>query len=136
MVGRILGDAGYTVLSAPGGAEALEIAAGLDEPVDVLVTDVIMPGLLRPGGRRAHRASSGRPRTLFLSGYTADALRDRANLPPGSAFLEKPFAPASLRARCAPCSTARSRGLWTPGWAIARTREKSPALRSSSVIQT
>ena len=95
MVGRILGDAGYTVLSAPGGAEALEIAAGLDEPVDALVTDVIMPGLSGP--EVAERiVVDGRPRTLFLSGYTADALRDRANLPPGSAFLEKPFAPASL----------------------------------------
>jgi two-component system, cell cycle sensor histidine kinase and response regulator CckA len=95
MVGRILGDAGYTVLSAPGGAEALEIVAGLDEPVDALVTDVIMPGLSGP--EVADRiVVDGRPRTLFLSGYTADALRDRANLPPGSAFLEKPFAPASL----------------------------------------
>ena len=54
-----------------------------------------MPGLSGP--EIAERiVVHGRPRTLFLSGYTADALRDRANLPPGSAFLEKPFAPASL----------------------------------------
>ena len=59
------------------------------------MTDVIMPGLSGP--EVAERiVVGGRPRTLFLSGYTADALRDRANLPPGSAFLEKPFAPASL----------------------------------------
>jgi DNA-binding response OmpR family regulator len=40
--------------------------------------------------------ANGTPRTLFLSGYTADALRDRGNQPPGRAFLEKPFAPAAL----------------------------------------
>ena len=82
---------------APGGEEALEIAAARDGPVDALVTDVIMPGLSGP--EVAERLTvDGRPRTLFLSGYTADALRDRANLPPGSAFLEKPFAPAALLA--------------------------------------
>ena len=97
MVARILGEAGYTVLSAPGGEEALEIAAARDGAVDALVTDVIMPGLSGP--EVAERLTvDGRPRTLFLSGYTADALRDRANLPPGSAFLEKPFAPAALLA--------------------------------------
>ncbi len=95
MVGRILSDAGYTVLSAPGGAEALEIAAGSDAPIDALVTDVIMPGLSGPD-LSERLTVGGRPRTLFVSGYTADALRDRANLPPGSAFLEKPFAPDSL----------------------------------------
>jgi PAS domain S-box-containing protein len=97
MVARILGEAGYTVLSAPGGEEALEIAAARDEPVDALVTDVIMPGLSGPE-LAARLTVGGRPRTLFLSGYTADALRDRANLPRGSAFLEKPFAPATLLA--------------------------------------
>ncbi len=97
MVARILGEAGYTVLSAPGGEQALEIAAARDGAVDALVTDVIMPGLSGP--EVAERLTvDGRPRTLFLSGYTADALRDRANLPPGSAFLEKPFAPAALLA--------------------------------------
>jgi len=95
MIARILGDAGYEVLSAGGGEEALRIAADRDEPVDALVTDVIMPGLSGP--EVAERlAETGRLPTLFLSGYTADALRDRAHLPPGSAFLEKPFAPDDL----------------------------------------
>jgi PAS domain S-box-containing protein len=95
MIARILADAGYEVLSAPGGEEALRIAAERDAPVDALVTDVIMPGMSGP--EVAERLSAtGRPRTLFLSGYTADALHDRANLPRGSAFLAKPFAPAEL----------------------------------------
>jgi two-component system, cell cycle sensor histidine kinase and response regulator CckA len=95
MIARILGDAGYEVLSAPGGEEALRIVAERGEPVDALVTDVIMPGMSGPE-LSARLGADGTPRTLFLSGYTADALRDRANLPPGSAFLEKPFAPTAL----------------------------------------
>ena len=97
MVSRILGDAGYTVLSdARGRGGAGDRGRSATQPVDALVTDVIMPGLSGPEVRRAASSLGGRPRTLFLSGYTADALRDRANLPPGSAFLEKPFAPVSL----------------------------------------
>jgi two-component system, cell cycle sensor histidine kinase and response regulator CckA len=95
MIARILSDAGYEVLAAPGGAEALELAAARDAPVDALVTDVIMPGLSGP--ELATRLTAGGvSRTLFLSGYTADILADRENLPPGSAFLEKPFAPSAL----------------------------------------
>jgi PAS domain S-box-containing protein len=95
MIARILGDAGYDVISAPGGEEALAIAEARDTPVDALVTDVIMPGLSGPELAERLRAR-GNGRTLFLSGYTADALHERGNLPPGSAFLEKPFAPTTL----------------------------------------
>jgi CheY-like chemotaxis protein len=54
-----------------------------------------MPGLSGP--ELAERMGThGCLRTLFVSGYTADALHDRGNLPAGSAFLEKPFTPTSL----------------------------------------
>jgi CheY-like chemotaxis protein len=59
------------------------------------VTDVIMPGLSGPEVA-ARLSPDGDLRTLFLSGYTADALGDRGDLPPGSAFLEKPFSPTTL----------------------------------------
>jgi CheY-like chemotaxis protein len=95
MIGRILGDAGYEVIAAPGGAEALELAAARNAPVDALVTDVIMPGLSGPDVAECLRARQP-VRTLFLSGYTADVLTDRATLSSDSAFLEKPFAPDDL----------------------------------------
>jgi two-component system, cell cycle sensor histidine kinase and response regulator CckA len=62
------------------------------------VTDVIMPGLTGPQLAEQLAARHGRLPTLFLSGYTADVIRDRGRLPSGSAFLEKPFDPSTLLA--------------------------------------
>jgi two-component system cell cycle sensor histidine kinase/response regulator CckA len=91
----ILTSEGYRVLSTAGPREALELAAG-PEPIDALVSDVIMPDMSGPD--LAHRLKTLRPglRTLFISGYTAETVRGRGKLPLGSAFLEKPFDQASL----------------------------------------
>jgi DNA-binding response OmpR family regulator len=85
---------GYRVLSAAGPLQALELAA--EGPIDVLVSDVIMPDISGP--ELASRLESLRPgvRTLFVSGYTAETVRGRGRLPEDSAFLEKPFHQLSL----------------------------------------
>jgi two-component system, cell cycle sensor histidine kinase and response regulator CckA len=80
---------GYRVLAAASGQEALELLRGATH-VDLLVTDVIMPGM---GGRAlAEQARVVRPsmKLVFMSGYT------ETELPPGAAFLQKPFTPAVL----------------------------------------
>ncbi len=90
-----LGSAGFRVLSAPGGTEALEIAARHDGPLPLLVTDVVMPQMNGP--TLAQRLVKMRPdvRVLFVSGYAEERpVLDSPNS--RSTFLAKPFAPAAL----------------------------------------
>jgi PAS domain S-box-containing protein len=96
LIERILTRAGYRVLSAGTSEEALRLAAEHEGAIDVLVSDVIMPGLSGPELAQRLSQEHGPVPTLFLSGYTADVLRDRADLPTESAFLEKPFDPPAL----------------------------------------
>jgi PAS domain S-box-containing protein len=96
LVERLLKMHGYAVVAAPGPAEALAAARGGDEPIDVLVTDVVMPGM---NGRELARALSTRLpglRVLYMSGYTDAAITQHGILEPGTAFLSKPFTPDAL----------------------------------------
>lgn len=82
---------GYTVLAACDGEQALDLAAGCAAPIDLLVTDVMMPRL---GGRElAQRLGVLRPETraLFMSGYTADTVLRQGIMHGDVAFLQKPF---------------------------------------------
>ncbi|HYD99480.1 MAG TPA: CHASE3 domain-containing protein [Alphaproteobacteria bacterium] len=93
---QILEDLGYAVLQAPTGDLALEmIEAGA--PVDLLFTDVIMPGRIR-GGELAMRARALRPGlpVLFTSGFTDNAILQDGRLDEGCHFLGKPYRPAEV----------------------------------------
>jgi len=93
---RMLERHGYTVLEAPDGETALRIAAKHHGPLDLLLTDVVMPGL---GGRQlAMQLVARRPtlRVLYMSGYTDDAIVHHGILQPGIAYLQKPFTPDIL----------------------------------------
>ncbi len=96
IVHDVLTDAGYAVIVAAAGPEALALARGYDGPIDLLLTDVIMPGM--DGAEVAARFRELRPRSrvLFMSGYAEDVLRSVGNgaLSP---FLPKPFPPDTLR---------------------------------------
>jgi two-component system cell cycle sensor histidine kinase/response regulator CckA len=91
-----LQDGGYTVLVADGGAEALEIAEEYSGAIQLIVTDVIMPGLT--GRQAAERIKSARSEVeiLFISGYTDEAIAKHGVLEPGARFLSKPFTPDEL----------------------------------------
>jgi two-component system, cell cycle sensor histidine kinase and response regulator CckA len=95
-VGRVLTGFGYTVATARSGDEALALAAGHPEPFDLLVTDIMLPGM--NGRQLSDRLSADRPslRTLFISGYTEDSVIHQGILDPGVAFLCKPFTPDAL----------------------------------------
>ena len=91
---RVLARAGYAVYSAADGAEALALVDRIPA-IDLLLTDMVMPGI---GGRELAdqlRAASPELRVLFMSGYTADELIRDARRSAGD-FLEKPFTPVQL----------------------------------------
>ncbi|HJQ10505.1 MAG TPA: response regulator [Gemmatimonadaceae bacterium] len=91
---RILKRANYNVLEAESGEAALEIAAGHTGPIDLVITDMFMPGLRGP--EVVQRLAPQRPglRALFMSGYADhDA---GTGVPAGANFLNKPFSAQEL----------------------------------------
>jgi len=96
LVQRILKTQGYTVVTAANPDEALAVAREFKGTIQVMVTDVVMPGM--SGLQLAERLMPTRPnmRVLFVSGYTHDAIGHHGVLDPGTAFLPKPFTPNAL----------------------------------------
>jgi signal transduction histidine kinase/CheY-like chemotaxis protein len=92
----ILRRSGYTVMEAPGGAEALQIAEGHKGRIDLLLTDVVMPKM--SGSQLAERLTRMRPETkvLYVSGYTTDATLHHRALDASVAYLQKPITPDAL----------------------------------------
>jgi CheY-like chemotaxis protein len=93
---RILREKGYTVLNASNGMEALNIAREFAGPIHLLLTDVVMPGM--SGKVLVHEMEAVRPgiKSLYISGYTDNALAADGILDSNVAFLQKPFSPESL----------------------------------------
>lgn len=87
---------GHAVLEAKDGDDALTILRGYQGALDLLLTDVMMPGL--SGAEVCDRVREGRPGlpTLFISGFYPEAVFPDQRLPEGSAFLAKPFMPEEL----------------------------------------
>jgi len=96
---RSLQAAGYRVLVASNGSEALELAAHERSHLALLLTDIIMPGL--NGRELAEELRSRRPdlRVLYMSGYTQDVISKAGVLDSGLEFLAKPFTAADLQER-------------------------------------
>ena len=98
LVRRVLERRGYAVLEAGSGAAALDVAERHAGRIDLLLTDVVMPGM---GGRElSSRLLQQRPdtRVLFMSGYTDDQTLRRGLFDPEVAFLAKPFSSQDLAA--------------------------------------
>ncbi len=95
---RVLERCGYTVLSCANGADAVELAGAHAEPIHLLLTDVVMPGLRGP--EVAEQVVASRPgiKVLYMSGYADEALLGAAAIA-GPALIEKPFAVDALAAR-------------------------------------
>ncbi len=88
---RALRNKGYNVLEANSGETALEILEGEGEPIDLLVTDVVMPRLDGPSLVKEVRQSRPELKVIFISGYAEDSFRKRVGEETGIHFLPKPF---------------------------------------------
>ena len=93
---EILGELGYRVTTASNAEKALQLFDALDDPVDLLVTDVIMPGM--DGKKLANllREKSPTLQVLFVSGYTDDVVLNRGISRGEEEFLAKPFSALGL----------------------------------------
>jgi PAS domain S-box-containing protein len=97
MVCRALLNEGYAVLEASNGEEALQVAQQHQGPLDLLVTDVVMPGGMSGRQLVEHLMPLRREmKVLYISGYTDDAIVHHGVLDAGLAFLQKPFSPRHL----------------------------------------
>jgi CheY-like chemotaxis protein len=96
LAGRVLRVHGYTVLEAANGAEALRIGQAHAGPIDLVLTDVVMPRM--SGKELATQLAAQRPavKMVFMSGYTDNALFHHGQLEGDVEFLHKPFTPAAL----------------------------------------
>ena len=93
---QILEQEGYSVLEASRGEEALSLCAAYEQPIQLLLTDVVMPET--SGKEVADRLRTLRPdiKVLFMSGYTDDAIVHHGVLDAKVQFIQKPFTPIAL----------------------------------------
>ncbi len=98
-VRTLLERGGYEVLDAGSGAEALAVAAGHSGAIDLLVSDVVMPGMSGPELADAMRVRQPSIKVLLMSGYMEGATTDRASVDAEARVLRKPFRRGELLAR-------------------------------------
>jgi PAS domain S-box-containing protein len=94
LVGEVLTRSGYKVFAAPNGEEAIRLLAQHVGEIDLLLTDVVMPGMGGPDLARAAARLSPNLRVLYTSGYASEP--DEAFEDPDVAFIGKPFSPMEL----------------------------------------
>jgi len=96
VITRILKPLGYKILEASGAIDAMRIASQVDVPIDLLLTDVVMPETTGPA--LAAELAKTRPEmeVLFMSGYSRSTMEKNSALHAQVHFLEKPFAPDAL----------------------------------------
>ena len=96
LVNNILQDEGYNVISARNGEEALQIEEEHTGPIDLVLTDIVMPGM--SGGELIQRLQARKPgvHVLYMSGYTKYTVVNHGILESVDSFIWKPFSPAEL----------------------------------------
>ena len=82
---------GYHILEAERGEDALELARGHDGPIDIVLTDIVLPGIDGKETAAELRAQCPDVDVLYMSGYTNDPDLQAGRLPPRTAFIQKPF---------------------------------------------
>ena len=96
LVEELLTPMGYQVLSAASGEEALEMMASQERKIDLLLTDVMLPGIKGQDLAKQMLLSCPDVNVLFMSGYLCPSMAHKGSEPRFEAFIQKPFAPNSL----------------------------------------
>jgi signal transduction histidine kinase/ActR/RegA family two-component response regulator len=99
MACRALEEYGYTVLEAMDGGAALELLDELEEPVDLVLCDIVMPGLSGPALGEAIAARAPGAPIVYMSGYPSQDVARRQLVPAGASFIQKPFRTEELAAK-------------------------------------
>jgi CheY-like chemotaxis protein len=96
LIWKILTEHGYTVLEARHGRDALDVAASYQHPIQLLLSDVVMPEM--GAGELADQLLAERPemKVIYISGYTTDEVVRRGVSQNDAAFIQKPFTPDEL----------------------------------------
>lgn len=105
---RTLEAVGYIVLTAPNGAQAIATARAWDGAIDVLLTDMVMPGIHGPELARAIRAERPDVSVVLTSGYASELVDNPAQLTEFGAFLPKPFNVPALQQAVARAAQKRA----------------------------
>jgi CheY-like chemotaxis protein len=95
-VALVLESLGYRVLEADCGFQALNVAASCEGVIDLLLTDVVMPGMTGPALAQQLQQRVPGVKVLYMSGYTDDVAGRHGVLEPGAAYLQKPFGTDTL----------------------------------------
>jgi len=95
-VALVLDGLGYRVLEADCGPQALSVAVSCGGPIDLLITDVVMPGMTGPDLARQLRERVPQLKVLYMSGYTDDVAARHGVAQEGVAYLQKPFGTDTL----------------------------------------
>jgi DNA-binding NtrC family response regulator len=99
LTASILKNAGYKVVTASTPKQALEKMARQTDPIHIMITDVVMPGMSGPALADTLVSEYPEMKLIFMSGYTNAAVVENRFIRPGSAFLQKPFSPDALKAK-------------------------------------
>jgi two-component system cell cycle sensor histidine kinase/response regulator CckA len=128
--GRIFAAAGYDVVAAASGPEALETARNHHGPIDLLVTDIVMPHMLGTEVAEIIRVIKPGAAELYMSGYAWPVHAPQTRLGPDAILVDKPFSDADLLAKAGQALADRNRGLRTSKGNPRRTRPSAPSPRT------
>lgn len=103
MAAEVLKDQGFTVLEGIHGLDALQAAESFDQPIQLLITDVVMPHMGGPELAQALTKTNPNLKVIYLSGYSLDALEGHNIAIPPTSYLMKPFTPDSLLEKVHQC---------------------------------
>jgi CheY-like chemotaxis protein len=109
LICQALSVSGCTVLSSPEAQEALRIVKQQKGVIDLMITDVIMPGMNGPALAKQVRALRPETKILYMTGYSGEFVRSDM-LIPGVSFIQKPFTPADLRRKIRKMLTEKPAG--------------------------